>query len=781
MRSANQQQIMPSVRILPRPLTLLAMSASIAAEAAAAESATAAASGEILEEITVASTPLGGLELPMDRIPGNIQRATSADIERAHQAGLAQFLDRRLGSVFINEAQSNPLQPDVQFRGFVASPLLGQPQGIAVYQDGVRVNDPFGDIVNWALVPETAIASVDVIPGSNPVFGLNALGGALSLHTKNGFTDPGTQAEVTGGSFGRVVAAIESGAAFKDPSGADRMSYYASARYFTEDGWRQHSPSDALHLFGNVRWRGDASSAGLSLSRIETDLIGNGPAPIQLLESTRDAIYTHPDRTENSLTFVTLNASHAIASEMQLEGVAYFRRSDIGSLNGDESDFEACELDPGFVCAGDDAPAFDADGNPIAFSDAVDGATLNRSSTGQDTQGVSVQLGITTPLARRENRLIIGGSFDRSSVRFDSSTELGSFDDERGAIAGGAFVDDAFLDLDTRVENLSVFLTDTFAVTPKLDLTLSGRYNDTRIELRDQLGTDLNGDHGFSHFNGAAGITYRAAPGLRLYASYSESNRAPSPVELTCADEDDPCALPNAFLADPPLQQVIAKTWEAGARGAWRNMHWHAGLFRAENENDILFVSAGALTNRGFFDNVGDTRRQGIELNLDGKLLGGRLSWFAHYTHLQAQFRESFHVMSPNNPAAADGEIPVASGDRIPGVPQRNLAAGANLALTEGLTISLDMKHQSNQFLRGDEGNLNPPLASYTTFSAGAEWRLSASVTLFAQIENLFDSDYATFGLYGAADEVLGEEFDDPRFVSPAAPLSAWIGVRWTL
>ncbi len=776
---------MSSTQALAHGLVLLAAIApplaSVAAEVPPARPARAAVFDRVLEEITVASTPLGGLELPIDRIPGNIQRATSADIEQAHQAGLAQFLDRRLGSVFINEAQSNPLQPDVQFRGFVASPLLGQPQGIAVYQDGVRVNDPFGDLVNWALVPEAAIASVDVIPGSNPVFGLNALGGALSLHTKSGFTDPGTQAEVTGGSFGRVVAAIESGGAFNDSSGADRVSYYASARYLTEDGWRKHSPSDALHLFGNAGWRSGASSVELSLSRIETDLIGNGPAPIQLLEIDRDAIYTHPDRTENSLTFVTLALSHSIASEVQLESVGYFRRSDIDSLNGDESDFEACELDPAFACEGDGEPAFDADGDPIPFSDAVDGATLNRSLTRQDTHGASVQLGITTPLARRENRLIVGGSLDRSSVRFGSSTELGSFDDERGAIAGGAFVDEAFVDLDTRVENLSVFLTDTFAVTPQLDLTLSGRYNDTRIELRDQLGTDLNGDHDFSRFNGAAGITYRLGPGLRLYASYSESNRAPSPVELTCADEDDPCALPNAFLADPPLQQVIARTLEAGARGSWRNMRWHAGLFRANNENDILFVSAGALTNQGFFDNVGDTRRQGIELNLEGKFWGGRLSWFAHYTHLEAQFRESFRVMSPNNPAAIDGEIPVSSGARIPGVPKQVLAAGASVKLAERLTVSLDMKHQSDQFLRGDEGNLNAPLASYTTFNAGAEWQLSPGVTLFTQIQNLFDSDYATFGLYGAADDVLGEEFDDPRFISPAAPLSAWIGVRWIL
>jgi iron complex outermembrane receptor protein len=766
--------------IRPRGLTfLVAMSCAtslVAAESQPEDSETQSA-GRILEEVTVASTPLGGLELPIDRIPGNIQRATSENIERAHQVGLAQFLDRRLGSVFINEAQNNPLQPDVQLRGFVASPLLGQPQGIAVYQDGVRVNDPFGDIVNWALVPEAAIASIDVIPGSNPVFGLNALGGAISLHTKDGFTHPGTQAEVMGGSFGRMVASLESGGEH-----ADRLSYYASARYLTEDGWRQHSPSEALHLFSNLGWRSDASSLALTLSRIETELVGNGPAPVQLLDISRDAIYTHPDRTENRLTLVTLRGSQGIASGVQLEGVAYLRRSNIDAVNGDESDFEACDFDPAFVCEGEDEElAIGADGEPILFSEAVDGATLNRSRTRQDTHGASVQLGITLPLARRENRVIIGSSFDASTVSFGSSTELGHFDDGRGAIPGGALVEEAFVDLDTRVKNVSAFITDTFAVTSKLDLTVSGRYNDTSIELRDQLGTALNGDHDFSHFNGALGITYRPSPGLGLYASYSESNRAPSPVELTCADEDDPCALPNAFLADPPLEQVIARTVETGARGVWQDIRWHAGVFRTANANDILFISAGALTNRGFFDNVGDTRRQGLELNFSGTLLAERLSWFANYTRLDAEFRENFRVLSPNNPAAEDGEIFVRNGARIPGVPEHILVAGATLELATSFTVGLDMKYQSNQYLRGDEANVSAPLSGYTTFNAGAEWTVNSNVTLFAQIENLLDSEHATFGLYGAADDVLGDEFDDPRFISPAAPFSAWVGFRWTL
>ncbi|HKZ73834.1 MAG TPA: TonB-dependent receptor [Steroidobacteraceae bacterium] len=759
----------------PRWLAVLAASACLPAIAAAAPSPA------VLEEITISASPLGGMELPADRVPGNIQRVTSEDIERARAAGLAQLLNGRLGSVFINEAQANLLQPDVQFRGFVASPLLGQPQGMAVYQDGVRINDPFGDVVNWALVPEPAIASVDLIPGSNPVYGLNTLGGALAIRTKDGFTHAGTQGEFSGGSFGRAVAEIESGA-----SSGDRWSYYGSARYLTEDGWRQFSPSDAVHLFGDLGRRSDRSSLDLSFTWVATELIGNGPAPVQLLDIERDAIYTHPDRTENSLAFLALSGNHGLAQDLELMGVAHFRRSDIETLNGDDSSFEACDAEPALVCeeseeGGEQELALDQNGAVIPFSAAVDGATLNRSSTQQDTYGASVQLGITKPLARRENRLIVGGSIDRSSVRFASSTELGRLDATRGALPGGFLAGDACVDLDARIENAGVFFTDTLAITPRIDVTLAGRYNEARVELRDQIDTDLDGDHRFSRFNGAAGVTYRPREGLRFYANYSGSNRVPSPVELTCADEDDPCSLPNAFLSDPPLDQVISTTVEAGVNGSRRGLRWHAGLFRTTNRNEILFVSAGRLTNQGFFDNAGDTRRQGVEVNLDGRLFDERVRWFAHYTALDAEFREGFQVMSLHHPAALEGEIAVTRGARIPGIPGHVLKAGGSVRLARGVTIDIDVMRQSGQFLRGDEGNLLAPLPGFTVASAGAEWRLSRNLTFFAQIENLLDEDYASFGLLGAPGEVLGEELDDPRFVSPGAPRSGWVGVKWAL
>lgn len=735
-----------------------------------------------LETVTVIGiTPFRGIDLPADMVPGNVQSATNAEIERLHGTDLGAFMNRRLGSVFINEAQGSPLQPDVQFRGFVASPLLGQSQGISVYQNGVRINEPFGDTVVWALVPESAIASIDLIPGSNPLFGLNALGGALSIRTKSGFTAPGTGGELQGGSFQRVVAEIESGGNFDD-----RLSYYGSAQYLDEDGWRQFSPSTTTHVFGDVGWRGETGSMNANLTVVDTDLIGNGPAPVQLLEVDRSAIFTRPDHTENALVLASITGTWQWMPNVSLDGVAYFRRSDIRTLNGDDSDFGACEQDPMFVCeevgpGETEEIALDQDRSPILFGDAVDGATVNRSVTDQDAFGASLLLSVSREFLGRRNWLAVGASLDRGDTEFDSNTELGSLDETRAAVPSGTFVGESFVRVDGETRNRSVFFSETLALTPILGISLSGRYNRTSVELRDRLGTDLNGSHDYSRFNGSAGVTWQVTPAVGLYASYGESNRAPSPVELTCANPDDPCRLPNAFLSDPPLDQVVARSIEAGARGRWRRTNWHVGLFQTTNEDDIIFISAGALSNQGFFDNVGDTRRLGAEVSLTGSGIEERLLWALHYTRLEATFRDSFIVASPNHPVAVDGEIPVPSGSRMPGVPEDLLKLSADFAFTPRFSLSAELLHQSKQFLRGDEGNLLDPLPGHTVVNIGAEYRFNPHVVVFARVENVFDAEYETFGLVGAAEDVLGDEFDDPRFVSPAPPIGGWIGLKWAL
>ncbi len=734
---------------------------------------------ERLDAIDVISTtPLHGVEIERNRLPMHTEIATDNDLKRQQSLDLSEFLNQKIGSVFLNQAQSNPLQPDLYYRGFVASPLMGLPQGMSVYMDGVRINEPFGDTVNWSVIPESAIAGINLMSGSNPLFGLNTLGGALSVRTKNGFTHPGAEAEISGGSFGRWTTTASIGGS------RENLGYFVTGNYFEEDGWRDHSPSESKQLFGNLAWQGEEGSLDLTLSLSDSNLIGNGPLPVDLLEESRETIFTRPDITDQEAALLRLGGPRALGENVILEGALYYRNSKIDALNGDDSDFEECAdpLNAGFVCSTEDGAeeiVLDQNGNPVVAGEAVDGATVNRSATDQDTLGFSLQAAFLQPLAERENQLIAGMAADSSQVDFTSSTELGSLDDSRQAIGSGIFVEDSYTAVETETRNLSFYLTDTWSVSEQLALTLSGRWNRTEIELRDQLGTALNGDHSFSRFNPAAGLAYDLTPGINLYAGYSESNRAPTAMELTCADPDDPCRLPNAFLSDPPLEQVVAKTWEAGLRGTLPGLAWHLGLFQTTNQDDILFISAGALTNEGYFDNVGETLRRGLELNLSGKLADDRLDWSLSYTWLKATFEENLNLPSANNPFAVAGEILVEPGDRLPGLPENLLKAGLTYRLTPKLSLGLDAQYSSGIVMRGDEANLDQEIDGYSLFHLRGEYQATDKLRLFAKVDNLFDTEYETFGLYGEADGVLGPAYDNPRFLSPGSPRAIYAGIAY--
>ncbi|HET7131665.1 MAG TPA: TonB-dependent receptor plug domain-containing protein, partial [Gammaproteobacteria bacterium] len=341
------------VRLRPR----VAVAALALCFAAAAQSQTPA-TPDTIEVIGV--TPLPS---DVNRLAANAQTATAEQIRAQGALDISDYLRRSSSSVFVNEAQSNPLQPDLQFRGFVGSPLLGLPQGLAVYQNGVRVNEPFGDTVNWALIPEAAIERVTLLPGANPLFGLNALGGAIAIDTKSGFADPGTRAEVSAGSFDRTEVQVETGGAKND-----RLGWFVTASHFDEDGWRDFSPSRANQLFASLGLQSARSSLDLSVTYADTDLIGNGAAPEDLLESRSEAIFTRPDQTRNELAMFTVTGSTKLANALTLTGNAYARRSDIRTLNGDDSDFEECASTPGFLCEGggdDEEPLLDPNGDPI--------------------------------------------------------------------------------------------------------------------------------------------------------------------------------------------------------------------------------------------------------------------------------------------------------------------------------------------------------------------------------------------------------------------------------
>jgi iron complex outermembrane receptor protein len=559
------------------------------------------------------STLLPAYGLPLGKYPGNVQSLTVDDLTGQNLPDMSDTLYRRLGSVNINANQGNPWQNDVTYRGFLASPLAGSAIGLSVYLDGMRFNDGFGDTVSWDLIPRLAISGIDVIPGSNPLFGLNTLGGALAVRTKTGRDFPGSTIGASGGSFGRWNVEAEHGGVHGP------WDWYLAFNALNEDGWRAHSPSQLRQLFTQVGWESGGTTLGLNYVYVNDDLTGNGLAPESLLARDHSAVYTFPDETKNRMHLGHFRASQQITDDLLLSTNAFFRDYQRQTFNGDAeiicvddaSGQQAFDAGGQPVaagrCSGSSAGFFDGAGNPLAGNLQRQASAENHTtSTHTEDWGVTLQLSSKAKLFGHGNQVTAGVAYDGHSSRFnqrEADAALVPLRDGVGTLQTGAF--ETAVDVKTQQQNVGVYVTDTFDITDRLALTLAGRYQHVGITIRDRSGQNpaLDGDHTFDRVSPAAGLTFQARRDLTLFASYSEGFRAPTPAELTCADPTAPCKLPNAFLADPSLKPVVARTWEVGARGKLplgRSLQWNLALFRTDLDDDILFtvVQAGGS---GFF------------------------------------------------------------------------------------------------------------------------------------------------------------------------------------
>jgi outer membrane receptor protein involved in Fe transport len=736
----------------------------------------------------VGVTPLQSNGIAANKIPANIQTVSSEQLEKSQSISLADYINRYLGSVHINEAQNNPLQPDVSYRGFVASPLLGMPQGLSTYVNGVRFNEPFGDTVNWDLIPSGAIDSMALYPGSNPVYGLNSLGGAISIKTKTGFSSPKHQLEASGGSWGRHSEELSTG------WNNGTWGYFLDLHHFEEDGWRDFSPTKADQAFGTLSWRGDKGSLDLTLGGNDNNMRGNGASPIQLQQQNRAAVFTHPDQTVTRMFFSELAGSYDLADDIEVSGNTYFRQNRIRTFNGDSSDYAACTADSTELCDSADGEVLDTNGNTISAADAVLGATNNTSQTNMRSRGGTLQTAFAKDLFKHKNNLTVGSSYDYADTHFGSDTELGSLTDTRGTTQSGYFVDESKVRLNTNTSTVGVFLTDSFSITKDLTATVAGRYNYIHVNMYDMYKNDsttLDGSHTFDRLNPSAGLTYQIRDNLNVYGSYSESARAPTPMELSCADPSAPCKLPNSFVSDPPLQQVVAKTWEGGFRGnldkllTKGDLKWNLGYFNTINHDDIIFRRDGTSStiSQGYFSNVGKTQRHGVEAGTMvnyPKIFSSIDDWHfsTNYTYLNARFLDGFDIPNPLDTAEA---LAVTNGSRIPGIPEHIYKARVSVDLWQRVSLGVDGIYSGNKYFRGDEANIAAPLAGYWLFNATTEYKVTKNFAIFGKVNNLFDKNYNSFGVYGDATEVMGAAYDNPRFVSSGAPRAGWIGVRLSM
>ncbi|MDE2082243.1 MAG: TonB-dependent receptor [Burkholderiales bacterium] len=741
-----------------------------------AAAAAAAANPDDQQVEVVGRTPLPGSDQPLSRFPGLVQSATAADLRASQALDVTEQLERRFGSVSVNAMQGNPLQSDLNFRGFTASPLLGTPQGLSVYLDGVRLNQPFGDVVSWDLIPRGALARVSLVPGSDPLFGLNTLGGALVLETRDGRDSPGGELSLQLGSGARRVLEGHAGAEL-----GHGWDWFVAGQSFAERGWRDASASRQGQLFAKLGWRGGGRSLKLSLAQADTALRGNGLQEQRFLARRWAGVFSQPDLTRNHASLLNLVGTQAWGAEATLSGNLFARRLRSTGTNGDVNG-DALDQDlwlPGETPAGVPFPQQACTQAAAAGrgADLVCDGLLNRNRTRQQSWGAGLQLSLGRTWGGLAHHASVGAAFEAARIGFTQSSEFGWLTPDHGVAGSGVDADgrggapDARVALAAHTRTASLYASDRITVAPGWDLNLGGRWNDNRLTMQDQLAAagpgSLSGSHRYARFNPALGVLADITPAASAYASASSGSRAPTATELGCADPADPCRLPNAMTSDPPLRPVLTQSVEAGLRGHAGGLRWHLGAFRADSRDDIVFVAAGA-SGSGYFRNVGRTRRQGLEASLG--LRHAALDLGLSLSLLDATFRDALTLSGTANssndlalagaPGQAGGVIQVHPGDRLPLLPRAIFKLHAQWQAAPAWSLGADLRAIGGSLARGNENGLHHGdgrvylgtgrSAGYAVVDLDLRWAFARGWALAARLDNLLDRRYTTAAALGS-------------------------------
>ena len=703
----------------------------------------------------IQQAPLPGFGIPRSLYPGNAQQATEAERRESGASTLPDFMNRKLQGVIASDIQGSPFQVDITYRGQRLSSLLGTPQGLSLYLDGVRMNQPFGDIVSWDLLPESAIADLVLVPGSNPLYGLNTLAGALVLTTKSGLTHPGGAAEVSFGSGQRKRLDVSEGWKREDGS-----HLFVASTLFDENGWRDRSDGKLANVFFKGGRRQADTDWSLSLLLAGSDLHGNGLLNESLAAVDWRAVYTAPDRTRSRDALLTFQGSHALDAESTVALQAWLRSSRRDGSNGD-----IAEID-------------DDDDDEVQLGPPP--ATFNRSRSQQQEAGLALQWNRSLGM----HEITLGAELAATRLKHDQFTQPAVFDADRNALTIGE-PEEHEVALRGRTQRFALFAADIVSLSPRLQLTPSLRWNVVRVENDlGQPSPTTNESFRYSKLNPALGASYAVSDGLVLFGNLAQGNRVPTVLELGCADPAQPCVLPTGLQADPFLEQVVSRTLEVGIRGrVSRSVQWSAAVFRTDNRDDIVFVRSG-VSQAGFFTNIERTRRQGLELAAQGH--HGSWDWSASYGLLDATFQSSGVLPGPLS--TEDAPNTFQPGTRMAGMPRHVAKISVGWRALPQLRLGLDLLAASEQVVAGNESGNRPELGhlpGYGVVNARASWAFARGWEAWLRINNVGDKRFATsaagnFDFFPAGGVLPpGAQAQPARFMGPAAPRTAFVGVRY--
>lgn len=605
-------------------------------------------------------------------------------------------------------------------RGFTASPVVGLPQGVSVFLDGVPVNEPDAGQVNFDLLPLDHVARIEFLSGTASLLGPHSLGGAVNLMTRHG-GPPGGEVELAAGSNAHYSARLSHGG--PAPRG---WSYYAGGGYSEEGGWRRLTEATRTHGLLNVGRLGNRSGGRLQLHAANGYAQTAGSLPLSVYR-------VRPDSNLSSGDFEDINQVHAaLSGYRQVAGgtasaVLYFRQSDAERFNVNQVD----------------------DPDVRSFSD-------NRSIGGSADWRSALGLGPGTVVLR------VGAG--------------GSTNDARIQIHAERIDPGLTTDVESPITKLDGYTIADF-VAGRLTVSGGARYDHVRIPFRNRLNPARDTTSSYQRVSPRGGASVALGDDASVYASAGQGFRAPALIELACADPNEPCPLPFALGDDPPLDPVVATTLEAGARWLVGGAHLSASAYRTQVRDDIYLFpyeeegEPQGSTIDGFFANIAGTRREGIELSALAE--AGPVDMFANYAWTRATFQaEGIEIFSIREEAGGDNTIE--KGDRLPLVPAHSAAIGADVALSRGISAGVEARYTGERYLRGDEANIEAPLDASWLVDARAGWR-GSDWEVHAIVRNVLDAEYATFGTFNI-NQGAGNVLE--RFLTPGSPRALQLVVR---
>ena len=729
-------------------------------------------------------TALPSIGLPVKDVPYAVQTATGEEIREQPGVSIADYMVNNLEGVTVNEVGGNPYQLEINYRGYNATPLVGNPQGLSIYVDGVRQNMPFSNNVLWDTIPDFAIDNMQLVGGSNPVYGLNTLGGSLSMQTKSGRTFNKSAIEGSAGSWNRNTGLVETGGVSDD----QLYDYYVGYSYFKEDGWRKPSPSEVQQWFSKIGYEDDTTRYDLSYTGSHNSLVGNGMVPKYLMGDDLEGVHTLIDKTRTQYNQLQLNGTEFLSETLMASGNVYWRNIDQSTYNGDLND-EFC--DQGEV---NDGECTLAELNPNE-------GVINRSKTKQNAYGVNGQLTFDDDWLARRNQLIVGTAFEYSKIKFTQTEQDIATLDPSGFFSGATDGVEQNTGLTGQTYTSSAFVSNNHALNDQWSINTAARYNYVDINNNDTFNptggdVSLSGSHNFDRLNPSVGLTFNPYDNLSTYTSYNEATRAPTSIELGCANPANPCTLPTQMADDPPLDQVVAKTYELGASGAFAGMldskmTWNVSGYSATNHDDILFVFTQANTTAGFFTNVEETTRKGIDVGLNTAFETWSINM--NYNYVRAQYGTDLTLVSENNSSAVNGAISVEDGDYLPNIPKHSFKVRAVYKPDSAWYLGATITAFTSSYMMGNENQendtsvngLQSEVPGYAIVNLDSEYNFSDTLEgwkIFAKVTNLFDNRYFTGGRIAESrvqpDRSFGDELATASLVA-GSPRAGWVGLRY--